>query len=305
MDISQKIIEICRNRYFILINNKPHYFSFPDLKTRNQANQLYNQKLRELIDLGYLPQKELLKLSIKRNIYTKEENAEYERLLKLLQELNKKYRLEIVFFQKKNLKKILRIERRKFFKVITRRQIVLSRSAETYAEKKRMQFLTNECTLDSKENKYWQNLDEILDLDLNKYREIFENYILKFSRFSNGLHEGIIRFIARSNEWQLKYLATQNAKTPLFENPVTKWDTNQTSLCYWAGIYRSALNSLEKPPDMVVKNDFRFDIWLAEQEKKMAKDIEEGKKPIPVRPGMNVGPQEKTQHFSFKFDGGR
>jgi len=271
------------------------------LNTQNQANQLYYQKLRELINIGYLPRKELLKLSIKRNIYTEEENTEYEKSLKLLQGLNRRYRSETVFFQKKNLKKILRIERKKFFKIIARRQVVLSRSAENYAERKRTQFLTNKCTLDSKENKYWQNLDEILDLDSNKYREIFDNYILKFSKFLNGLHEGIIRFIARSNEWQIKYLAAQNAKTPLFEDPVIKWDTNQINLCYWAGIYRSSLNSLDKPPDIVVKNDFRFDIWLAEQEKKMNKDMEESKRPIPVRPGMQVGPQEKTQHFTFKF----
>ena len=304
MDISQRIIEICRNRYFVLINNHPHYFSFPNLKVQSQANQLYNQELKKLIRFGCLSQKQLLKLSIERGIYTKEEDTEYKRLLKFMRELNQKYRSEIVFFQKKNLKKILRVERKKFFKIISKRQIALSRSAENYAERKKVQFLISECVLDLEENRYWQDMDDILNLDLGKYREIFGNYILKFSSFLNGLHEGIIRFIAHSNEWQLKYLAVQNTKSSLFEKSVSEWDINQINLCYWAGVYRSVLNSLEKPPDIVIKNDFRFDIWLAEQEKKMVKTIEESKRPIqpiPIRPGMGIRPQERTQHFTFKF----
>jgi len=91
----------------------------------------------------------------------------------------------------------------------------------------------------------------------------------------NELSIKIIRAIARSGFWAVKYRAAKDGIGFLIPdlNNITSY---QESILSWTQIYDSAYNSMNPPTRMVIENDDEFDMWLEREHTK--REFEKSKK---------------------------
>jgi hypothetical protein len=73
-----------------------------------------------------------------------------------------------------------------------------------------------------------------------------------------------IRYLACSNEWQLKFGLTEDSKVSFFKEPVIELDVNKTTFLHYLIFYKRIyeLDYEKKPEDYIIKNRFLCDEWL-------------------------------------------
>lgn len=84
----------------------------------------------------------------------------------------------------------------------------------------------------------------------------------KFVDFLSGFPAKLIRIIARSPQWTTRWISATQTGSPLFNHPITEWNANQLSLCYWSMFYENLSQNPEAPRGEQLKNDDLVDAWV-------------------------------------------
>jgi len=135
-------------------------------------------------------------------------------------------------------------------------------SADVKAEEDKLLFLCAGCTYNDSGKLFWKSYaDMLLETGLSLRDEI----LFKFIKFYRGMDSKIIREIARSSLWRIRYISSQKTSDPLFGIPSAEYTVDMVSLAYWSNFYQSIYEMMpdERPPENVIEDDEILDTFMA------------------------------------------
>lgn len=138
---------------------------------------------------------------------------------------------------------------------------ILSNTAEMLAEGKRNMFYLHRCLYCGQEldRRRWGSMDEFNSSTDNAF---ISESMRHFISFMSGLSPSVIRAVARNGEWKRIWDASKKTGSPLFEGPVSSWDRNKLSLCYWSDFYDSIYSYHKPPSEDIIYDDDRLFEWI-------------------------------------------
>jgi hypothetical protein len=134
-------------------------------------------------------------------------------------------------------------------------------SAETKAEEDRSVFLCYSCTYNRNDTLFWEYYEDLLKETRISFRH---SIISEFSRFYSGIDTKIIRAIARSNLWRIRYITSAKVSEPIFGIPTSQYSNDMLNLAYWSNFYQSLYEMMpeDRPPDSIVDDDESLDAYM-------------------------------------------
>lgn len=260
-------------------------FKYPSIDSISIANQLYDDKLEELLEDG-VPNAELvLKLSNDYGVFPDSERNELEDLSGhpmfkypsigsfkndvLLYKFLEKCLIEIMTGTRRlKLEQLYtsmdipptEIEYQRYIELNHKKGATLKISAENFAEQEKADYLTYACCINGDNKKpVWSSYERF-----KKEKNVLLTKLiqLRCMEFLGGFNQTILRRIARHSMWRSKWISATKTGAPIFEGAITNWNINQTLLSYWSNFYDSIYASYEPPENFIVERDDFLDSWL-------------------------------------------
>jgi len=238
-------------------------FKQPSNDVRLKANIMYNKAYDEAIFEGMLSTEDLEKLIKERNIFTQEEEDQLSRLESKLkgQEILLSKTI-VVKVRQDRLKKIVSDLKSEINILRAKKISKLMMSADAKAEEERTLYLCWACTYNDDTCKlYWETYRDLL----KENNLVFKDEVLsKFLRFYRGIDTKLIRYIARSNLWRIRYITSQKTSDPLFGVPTSQYTNDMLNLAYWSNYYQNIYEMLpeDRPPDLIIDDDDALDAYM-------------------------------------------
>jgi len=272
MDITHEKIEkyLCKiftgsDLLYTKLGDKDIHIKFkqPDNDIQLKANVVYNEAYDKAIFEGMLSTEDLEKLIKERNIFTQEEENQLSRLESKLKGQEVLLAKTIVVKAKQDrLKKIVSDLKSEINVLRAKKISKLMMSADAKAEEERTLYLCWSCTYNNDTNKlYWETYKDLL----KENNLIFKDELLsEFLKFYKGLSTELIRHIARSNLWRIRYITSQKTSDPLFGIPTSQYTNDMLNLAYWSNYYQNIYEMLpeDRPPDLIIDDDEALDAYM-------------------------------------------
>lgn len=236
-------------------------FKYPSNELRYEGDLIYNKAYSKAIDDGLLPLNELETLMRERGLFTQEDEEKIASLESKIQGqqvlLAKTVKVQA---RQDRIKKYLNELKTELLEIQTKKYSTMMLSAETRAEEERNLFFCWGCTyIEAK--LYWTQYSDLL-----KERNLeFKNKILsEFLSFYRGIDTDIIRNLARSNLWRIRYITSQKTSDPLFGVPTSEYTNDMMNLAYWSNFYQNVYDMMpeDKPPESIIEDDEALDSFM-------------------------------------------
>lgn len=238
---------------------------------RTCASFIYRQAYSKAKQAGLLSEKQCMADAIQKGLWTKDK----EKLISLykieLQQLEKekslfsqstnkgkKHKLHMNLIKVRKKLEVLEVEEERYS----------LNSLEGFANQIRANYIVGRMVLNSNGKPIWPTHDNFLEENDGKFITSIISEVNKLS----VCNEKQIRKVARSPQWSIAWGASKTSGDTLFGRPSTTYTTEQALLCYWAMMYDSVYESLEKPSDKVINDDEALDKWFETQKDKRDKD---------------------------------
>ena len=261
-DIEHYLVYICTGIKYLHIDNLFLEFRFPSNKDRQRANLIYDESFDKAVDSGILPVKQLEELVEKRNIITEEEIKKLSKLKSQLEGqeilLGKTTRVKA---NQDRIKQVINRLKHEIIEIEFKKSSKLLMSAETKAEEDRSFYICSRNVFNEDGSLFWSSYENALkETRLDLRDKILVNYI----RFYSGLSTRIVRKIARSNLWRIRYVTSMKTSEPLFGVPASCYTNDQLSLVYWSNYYQSIYDMLpeDRPNEATIEDDDSLDAYM-------------------------------------------
>jgi hypothetical protein len=250
-------------RYSYIDDNLLVVFKFPSHSIKQKANLLYKRSFESAVNQGMLPNSELITLVEKRNIITELDKLTLKKLESQLEAqnvlLSKTTRVKA---NQERIKGAIRRLKHEIREIEFKRSSKLMLSAETKAEEDKTFYTCSQCVyLDDEKTLYWPSYEDALKE--NKIT-LKDKILLGFIRFYSGFSSTIIRELARSSLWRIRYINSVKTSDPLFGVPTSDYTTDQLNLVYWANYYQNIYEMMaeDRPSDIVIEDDDALDAYM-------------------------------------------
>jgi hypothetical protein len=247
-------------------------FKHPSSVIKQRADLVYKDSYNSAISEGILPLKELEELIFKRNIFTKEDVKNLNKLRSQLEAqrilLGKTTRIKAKIDRLKNIVRKLETD---INKLLYKKSSKLLMSAETKAEEERASYICCKCSYFDNEQLIWPDYNDLLkETNIRFKDEVLTNFLI----FYRGLDTGIIREIARSSIWRIRYVTSMKVSESLFGIPTSEYTTDQVNLVYWSNFYQGVFEMMpeNRPSDLVIEDDDALDIFMEAYYKEQNKE---------------------------------
>ena len=238
-------------------------FKHPSIDIILSSLQVYDKVYNQAINFGLLPTDDLESLLDKRNIITEDD-------VKLLIKLENKLEAQNILLSKTvkvranqdRIKKVISKLNLQIHQIRIKKISKMMLSADVKAEEDKLLFLCAGCTYNDSGKLFWKSYaDMLLETGLSLRDEI----LFKFIKFYRGMDSKIIREIARSSLWRIRYISSQKTSDPLFGIPSAEYTVDMVSLAYWSNFYQSIYEMMpdERPPENVIEDDEILDAFMA------------------------------------------
>ena len=238
-------------------------FKQPNNHTRVRASFFYDKSYDKAISEGMLSTEDMEKLIKKRNLFTEEEENKLSSLESKLKGQETLLAKTIVVKAKQDrLRKIVLDLKSEIYELRAKKISKLMMSADAKAEEERTLYLCWACTYnDDTDSLYWETYKDLLKENNISFKDRVLSAFLKFYR---GLNTTIIRHIARSNLWRIRYITSQKTSDPLFGVPTSQYTNDMMNLAYWSNYYQNIYEMLpeDRPPDLVIDDDEALDAYM-------------------------------------------
>ena len=261
-EIEQYLVGIFSGKAYVYVDDFLLVFKYPTNEIKQRANLVYERSFTKAVKEGMLPAVELEKLVEKRNIITVEELNKLKKLKGQLEAqeiiLGKTTRVKA---NQDRIKQVINRLRHEIRQIEFKKSSKLLMSAETKAEEDKTFYVCSSCVYTEEDVLFWPSYKSALKetrLDLK------DRILLKYLRFYSGLPVSIIRSIARSNIWRIRYVNSIKTSDPLFGVPTSKYTTDQLNLSYWSNYYQNIYEMLpeDRPSDIVIEDDDALDAYM-------------------------------------------
>jgi len=149
-----------------------------------------------------------------------------------------------------------------------KRDRLLGLTAEAKANESRLFFLCSKCVFKSEKERLWETEKEFN----NEKDLVFRMDVLSaFSDFVSGLPTSLVRYIARSNLWRIRYVTSVKTGADLFGRPISEYSADMINLLYWSHYYQGIYDMLpeDQPSDDVIADDDALDSYMDAYYKEM------------------------------------
>jgi len=237
-------------------------FKHPDIKTKVEAQFVYDRAYKRATELGMLPVEELAELIDKRQIFSEKDRL---RLTKLESQLEaQEFLLSKTTKVKANRDRIKGIISKLTSEIVElryKKTSKLTMSAESKAEEERSFFICSACVYNEDDTLFWASYQDALkETDLT----LKDNILYEFIKFYGGISTPIIRELARSNIWRIRYINSQKTSDPLFGVPTSEYTVDMLHLTYWSSYYQNIYEMLpeDRPSDLIIEDDTALDAYM-------------------------------------------
>lgn len=237
-------------------------FKFPSNEIKQRAQLVYDRSFEEAVKSGILPMADLEQLVEARNLISKEEIKNLTKLRNKLdaQEilLGKTTRVKA---NQERIKQVINRLRTEIRQIEFKKSSKLLMSAETKAEEDRTFFVCSRCVYDEDNNLFWPSYDAAKK---ETRIELKDKILIAYLKFYSGLPVSIIRELARSSLWRIRYINSVKTSDPLFGVPTSHYTTDQINLSYWSNFYQNIYDMMpeDRPSDLVIEDDEALDAFL-------------------------------------------
>lgn len=282
MDITHEDLERYLSKIFtgvelIYINNGSMDICIEFRPTTNaimlRANLLFDKVYKEAISDGMLSSEDLEKLMKKRNIFTEEDEKRVGKLKTQLEAQEILLAKTVVVKAKQDrLKGIIRKIKSELNEINFKKSSKMTMAAESKAEESKSLYLCWACSYDADTTLLlWNTYDDLLKETDLIYKD---NIFLNFLKFNRGIDTRIIRDIARSNLWRIRYVTSLKTSESLFGVPTSQYTNDMLNLAYWSNYYQSIYEMLpeDRPSDLVIEDDEALDAYMQSYYDERSKD---------------------------------
>jgi hypothetical protein len=148
------------------------------------------------------------------------------------------------------------------------RDKLLGLTAEAKANESKLFFLCSKCVFKSEKERLWET-----EKDFNAEKDLLfrMDVLARFSMFVSGLPTSLIRYIARSNLWRVRYVTSTKTGADLFGRPISEYSPDMVNLLYWSHYYQSIYEMLpeDQPSDDIIADDAALDAYMDNYYKEM------------------------------------
>jgi hypothetical protein len=262
-ETEQTLTKIFSGVDYAFIDKSLLVFRFPSHEVRQKAYIYYQRSFESAVEQGMLPAIELRALIEKRNLITEADKAHLKKLEGQLEAqeilLSKTTRVKA---NQDRIKKVVRRLKHEIREIEIKNTSKMMMSAETKAEEDRTFYVCCGCTYkEDGETLFWPSYEEALK---GTNLELKDTILLAFLKFYSGLSTTIIRELARSSLWRIRYINSIKTSDPLFGVPASEYTTDQLNLVYWSNYYQNIYEMMpeDRPSDMVIDDDDALDAFM-------------------------------------------
>lgn len=258
------------------------------LKESNYINYVYETELQNAINGGILSIDSLSKYYKEVGIWNEDREKQIDLLQKQKEFLNKELE-EAIGGKKKKLERELKSTTEKLEDLLMTKAQLFWLSAENRADEVMRRHIVMLCAENMEQSKLWDT-QKNFSVETNTAL-IAELATLYYKH--HILEESILRKVARSPEWRVKWTASKSG-ADLFGKPIPEWSEMQNMLVYWSQYYDFVFDSHERPKDHIIEDDKLCDGWVKSQLSKT--------KFSPTKERKERSKKNHQEHFIFARD---
>lgn len=237
-------------------------FKYPTNQVKQRAQLEYNEAFEAAKSIGVLPAKDLEDLLNRRSILTQKDLAKIKKLKGQLEA--QQYLLSKTTVVKANqdrIKGVIARIRGEIRDIESKRTSKMLMSAENKAEEARTFFICSMCVYKEDGTLFWESYEAA---KLETRADLRNKIMYAYLRFYSGLSTPIIREIARSGVWRIRYINSIKTSDPLFGKPSSDYTTDQLNLTYWSNHYQNIYEMMpeDRPSDDTIEDDDALDAYM-------------------------------------------
>lgn len=266
VNIEEYIMSILWGKHIISLcdNNRTLCFRSPTIAEKNHADFIYQSSLKLYKAAGILTNEQLLKVATNQNEWTEIDNNYYKNFDSLMDLANEQL-VGASKSQQKRLKRQIKQAKKKRLDVVDRYYSITCNSVEQQAMEDKVKYYIQNLTENMDGTPIWQTMEEFQDcMDHTFIAELVTHYFEVVQKF---LSTKIIRQIARSSAWRIRWNIGKKNVYTLFGADIRDLNDNQLELLYWSQVYDNVFDSAEPPSESIVEDDDKLDAWLKEKHK--------------------------------------
>ena len=268
-EVDNIIRKIAIGKDLVCVGNDFYYIHYPTNFLKTKAKLLRDNAYKNALNEGLLPKKDLEDLILTRGIFSKDDENAVSKLQSKLEAqeilLSKTTKVRA---NQERIKKTISELKNDLSKILVKKYSKLYMSADNKAEEDMYSFLCSECVYIDDNIKYWKTFKDFLE---DRNNDIKNELFSFFMSFMHGIDTSVIRYIARSNLWRIRYTSSLKTSEPLFGIPLVDYTTDQLNLLYWSNFYEQVYSMLssDRPSEAIIEDDDALDKFMEEYYKDM------------------------------------
>jgi hypothetical protein len=261
-EVEQYLVRVFSGIFYTYEDDFLLVFKFPSNEIKQRANLVYDKSFESAVNNGILPIKELEELIESRNLISVEETLKLKKFKSQLEAqevlLGKTTRVKA---NQDRIKQVITSLKYEIRRIELKKSSKLLLSAETRAEEDKAFYICSRCVFNEDNSLFWRTYEDALKENRLSFKD---NILLKYLRFYSGLSTKIIRSIARSVIWRIRYVNSMKTSDPLFGIPTSCYTTDQLNLAYWSNYYQNIYEMMsdDRPTDLVIDDDDALDAYM-------------------------------------------
>jgi hypothetical protein len=277
------------------INDRTLIFKYPSTLNKMIARRIYRSEYDKSLKEGMLTHDQMEKLIKDRNLVSDEDRSQIKKFESQLEAqkilLVKTTKVKANQDRIKNI--IADLESKKSAIEMNERS-KYAMTAETRAEEAKVLYLCYCSTYDFDTDKlYWNSFQDFKDEHSYSFRQ---DVLYRFINFYSGLRTTIIRAIARSNLWRIKYITSLKTGNDLFSLPISDYTNDMLNLVYWAHYYNNINEMMpeDQPPENILDDDESLDAFMQDYYNERTRDTADRKYRNGTKTTMSAFNQEEV-----------
>lgn len=268
-EVDNIIRKIAIGKDLVCVGNGFYYIHYPTNFLKTKAKLLRDNAYKNALNEGLLPKKDLEDLILTRGIFSKDDENAVSKLQSKLEAqeilLSKTTKVRA---NQERIKKTISELKNDLSKILVKKYSKLYMSADNKAEEDMYSFLCSECVYTEQNVKYWKDYKDFLE---DRNNDIKNELFSFFMSFMHGIDTSVIRYIARSNLWRIRYTSSLKTSESLFGIPLVDYTADQLNLLYWSNFYEQVYSMLssDRPSEAIIEDDDALDKFMEEYYKDM------------------------------------
>jgi hypothetical protein len=229
---------------------------------RLRADIVYRDKFNRARREGILTRSEMEEIIYERNLFSMDDEETVKKLegkLKAQQEVLR--RTTRVPARQDRLIGIINDLEQQLRNIKSKKDQRLQLTCESLATEEKFLFVLWKSTYNIESELFWETITEFR----NHKDPIFKTDIInKFVDFYSGFDIRLIRFLARSNIWRIRYAIARKTGSDLFGIPVKDYSSDMLSIMYWSDFYTSIYEMMpeDRPSESIIEDDAALDAYM-------------------------------------------